>query len=357
MIRVANRAMVDAHIAAAFARCRAQRQRSDCAPPTPRSASSTTSQRSPTIRRCARVTVETPNGPVSLAAPPVLFSDGRAPRSGACDRRALRVDPRGIRRLRLSADAPRRLKCEADRHCPVGIQPTAGRRRAADIGEHDDMWPRRHPRRLLAQDAREPRRRRGHRGAPGLGQRCRAHEAGQALLLRPDREYLFAGTPRPVPGLPICASPMISTSAASDCRLISSHGTGLRVRLFGSLSATGKGHGTERASLAGLIGKEPATADPRFLDDMVARPDQTYPVRLGNKEFVLSLADIIYDSPKGNFPHPNTMTCQLVAGDEIIYELEYYSVGGGFIEWKGYIRQKRAAKISLRNYEAIATTR
>src|SRR5436190_11317765 len=35
--------------------------------------------------------------------------------------------------------------------------------------------------------------------------------------------------------------------------------TGLRVHLFGSLSATGKGHGTERASLAGLIGKEPAT--------------------------------------------------------------------------------------------------
>ena len=38
--------------------------------------------------------------------------------------------------------------------------------------------------------------------------------------------------------------------------------TGLKVHLFGSLSATGKGHGTERASLAGLVGKEPATVDP-----------------------------------------------------------------------------------------------
>jgi L-serine dehydratase len=38
--------------------------------------------------------------------------------------------------------------------------------------------------------------------------------------------------------------------------------TALKVYLFGSLSATGKGHGTERASLAGLIGKEPATVDP-----------------------------------------------------------------------------------------------
>src|ERR1700757_2095023 len=71
--------------------------------------------------------------------------------------------------------------------------------------------------------------------------------------------------------------------------------TSLKVRLFGSLSATGKGHGTERAALAGLVGKEPATVDPLFLDNMVAHPDQTYTVRLGNKEFSLSLADIIYD--------------------------------------------------------------
>ena len=117
--------------------------------------------------------------------------------------------------------------------------------------------------------------------------------------------------------------------------------TGLKVRLFGSLSATGKGHGTERASLAGLVGKEPATVDPLFLDNMAAHPEQTYPIKLGGKEFILSLVDIIYDSPKGNFSHPNTMTCQLVAGNDVIYELEYYSVGGGFIEWKGYTPPKK----------------
>ena len=55
--------------------------------------------------------------------------------------------------------------------------------------------------------------------------------------------------------------------------------TGLKVHLFGSLSATGKGHGTERASLAGLVGKEPATVDPMFLDEMIAKPQQTYPVQ------------------------------------------------------------------------------
>src|SRR5947207_8696829 len=117
--------------------------------------------------------------------------------------------------------------------------------------------------------------------------------------------------------------------------------TGLKVHLYGSLSATGKGHGTERASLAGLIGKEPATVDPLFLDEMRAKPKQTYPVKLGAKTFDLSLADIIYDTPKGEFPHPNTMTCKLMAGDKPVYELEYYSPGGGFYEWKGYTPPKK----------------
>ena len=40
--------------------------------------------------------------------------------------------------------------------------------------------------------------------------------------------------------------------------------------------------------------------------------------------------------PKETFTHPNTMTAKLLAGNETLYELEYYSVGGGFIEWKGY---------------------
>jgi L-serine dehydratase len=118
--------------------------------------------------------------------------------------------------------------------------------------------------------------------------------------------------------------------------------TGLKVHLFGSLSATGKGHGTERAALAGLLGKEPATVDPLFLDEMAAKPDQSYPCKLGDKTFNLTLKDIVYDKAEGKFPHPNTMTCKLVgAGGKSIYELEYYSPGGGFYEWKGYTPPKK----------------
>ena len=117
--------------------------------------------------------------------------------------------------------------------------------------------------------------------------------------------------------------------------------TGLKVHLFGSLSATGQGHGTERAALAGLLGKEPATVDPLFLDEMKEKPDQSYPLKLGDKTFNLSLKDVVYDSAKGTFPHPNTMTCKLMGGDKPIYELEYYSPGGGFYEWKGYTPPKK----------------
>jgi L-serine dehydratase len=117
--------------------------------------------------------------------------------------------------------------------------------------------------------------------------------------------------------------------------------TALRVHLFGSLSATGKGHGTERASLAGLVGKEPATVDPKFLDNLRDKPDQTFPVKLGNKSINVSLKDIVYDATKGDFKHPNTMTAKLLAGNDVLLEQEYYSVGGGFIEWKGYTPPKK----------------
>ena len=119
--------------------------------------------------------------------------------------------------------------------------------------------------------------------------------------------------------------------------------TALKVHLFGSLSATGKGHGTERAALAGLVGKEPATVDPAFLDGLRDKPDQSFPVKLGAKTVNVTLKDVVFDAVKGDFPHPNTMTAKLMAGDKVLLEQEYYSVGGGFIEWKGYTPPKKNA--------------
>src|SRR5207245_5439823 len=73
-----------------------------------------------------------------------------------------------------------------------------------------------------------------------------------------------------------------------------------------------------------------------FLDRLALSPDDVHKVTIAPNTLNLTLKDIIFDAQKGDFHHPNTMTAKLLAGNETLYELEYYSVGGGFIEWKGY---------------------
>jgi L-serine dehydratase len=58
------------------------------------------------------------------------------------------------------------------------------------------------------------------------------------------------------------------------------HATKLQVHLFGSLSATGKGHGTNRATLAGLLKQSPATCKPEFLDGLAANPTEVRKVTM-----------------------------------------------------------------------------
>ena len=112
--------------------------------------------------------------------------------------------------------------------------------------------------------------------------------------------------------------------------------TGIRVELLGSLSATGKGHGTDRAALAGLLGRSPADCEPAFLDAIAAHPEREYDVTIGPAALRVSMKDIVWGEMLGNFPHPNTIRVHLLGGDASLFEMEYYSVGGGFIEWKGY---------------------
>jgi L-serine dehydratase len=112
--------------------------------------------------------------------------------------------------------------------------------------------------------------------------------------------------------------------------------TGIEVHLFGSLSATGRGHGTDRASLAGLLGQSPASCPPALLDGLATDPGRAYALTIGPGTFDVSLENIVFQDPRLAVPHPNTMSVRLLAGADVLFELEYYSVGGGFIEWKGY---------------------
>ncbi len=109
----------------------------------------------------------------------------------------------------------------------------------------------------------------------------------------------------------------------------------IEVRFFGSLSATGKGHRTDRAVLAGLLGERPETCSTALMDDL----QNTAKVRtteIRGKRFELSGATIVWDKIEHDFPYANTMILRLLGRDEnVLFEREYYSTGGGFFSYKG----------------------
>ena len=107
--------------------------------------------------------------------------------------------------------------------------------------------------------------------------------------------------------------------------------------LYGSLGATGIGHGTPDAVVAGLQGLDPETVDP----DAVRRAWSDWPEGrmlelAGSREISFAKADITLE-PRTRLPgHPNAMT--LVARDAdgaVIADDTYYSIGGGFIRRDG----------------------
>ena len=127
----------------------------------------------------------------------------------------------------------------------------------------------------------------------------------------------------------------VQTAAALPADMLA-RATGLRVTLYGSLSATGKGHGTHCAIVAGLLGHAPEACPPGLLAGLDA-PATVHTVRLGSAKVPLSLADITFGPVEHTSPYNNTLTIELLAGGTPLFGREYYSVGGGFITWKGRI--------------------
>lgn len=113
-------------------------------------------------------------------------------------------------------------------------------------------------------------------------------------------------------------------------------GVNFRVRLFGSLSATGVGHGTNAAVVAGLMGNTPQHCPPSLLRELSANPADIHDVTLGCVDIPISVRDVINDAVQHPYPYSNTLIIELLdaAGKPVIGR-EYYSIGGGFIQWKG----------------------
>ncbi len=108
----------------------------------------------------------------------------------------------------------------------------------------------------------------------------------------------------------------------------------VQVELYGSLGATGVGHGTDRGLLMGLEAATPETVDPEW---MIARAEQVRregTLRLaGQRDIRFNAVQDVVMRPHQVLPgHPNGM--RFTAHDESTHVLMtkvLYSVGGGFV--------------------------
>ncbi|KAF5369230.1 hypothetical protein D9757_010038 [Collybiopsis confluens] len=108
----------------------------------------------------------------------------------------------------------------------------------------------------------------------------------------------------------------------------------VKITLYGSLAATGKGHHTPQAILLGLEGSDPETIIPTTIESR-------YQNILNNKTISLGGQYLIkYDMDKDMLwrwdqvlpTHPNGMRFSAFDGDgTLLATNEYYSVGGGFV--------------------------
>jgi L-serine dehydratase len=107
------------------------------------------------------------------------------------------------------------------------------------------------------------------------------------------------------------------------------------IHLYGSLSATGKGHGTDRAVIAGLMGWLPDICEPAAFTELLKNESDSYKMQVVDNQVQLTAKSIIFEKKRYESPHPNTLVFKLICVNDIVLEEEYYSVGGGFIQRKG----------------------
>lgn len=110
--------------------------------------------------------------------------------------------------------------------------------------------------------------------------------------------------------------------------------TSIRAELYGSLGATGHGHGTPKAVLLGLEGASPSTVDVEGADDRVEQIRTSGRINLlGEHEIGFSFDDDLILHRRKALPyHANGMTIFAYdAEGGLVLEKTYYSVGGGFV--------------------------
>ncbi|QKW09315.1 L-serine ammonia-lyase [Streptomyces sp. NA04227] len=131
---------------------------------------------------------------------------------------------------------------------------------------------------------------------------------------------------------PMRAARMFSARLKNEGLL--AHTVSIRSELYGSLGATGHGHGTPKAVLLGLEGESPRTVDVNHADTRVEEIKSSGRINLlGAHEIDFSFDDDLVLHRRKALPyHANGMTLWAYdAEGNALLEKTYYSVGGGFV--------------------------
>ncbi|GGW88384.1 L-serine ammonia-lyase [Alteromonas halophila] len=109
--------------------------------------------------------------------------------------------------------------------------------------------------------------------------------------------------------------------------------TEVKVELFGSLGQTGKGHGTGKAVILGLLGEAPETIDVDSIDMMLEEIHNQQRLSLNGSHQVTfpNKNAIVFHRRKTLPKHANALTLRAYKGQEEMRAQTYYSIGGGFI--------------------------
>lgn len=134
---------------------------------------------------------------------------------------------------------------------------------------------------------------------------------------------------------PMKAAQRFATTLVNDV-LPNARDTQLRViaELYGSLAATGEGHGTGPAVLLGLEGHDPTSIDPSVIIPRAKEIAQQQSIQLcGHTTLPFNpTSDLLFHRRKNLPLHANAMTLSLIGDQERpIFSRTYYSVGGGFV--------------------------
>ncbi|NIF17808.1 L-serine ammonia-lyase [Pantoea sp. Cy-639] len=119
----------------------------------------------------------------------------------------------------------------------------------------------------------------------------------------------------------------------------------VEVRLYGSLSATGVGHATDRACLLGLMGQWPDRIDPHSIEPRIAHLLQEQCLMLdGSHPVVFQYARDMRLLDENLAYHPNAMSLECFDEQGSLFVQTYYSIGGGFILEAGEIDAPQASE-------------